>query len=98
MRLKSLRRNLHETRTYVGDINNKSAQTQKLSNEGINIVDNLIGKGQKSIDNSKLSKNVVNEMISSIDKINFISNAITEITEETNMLSLNASIEAKKSR
>ena len=94
--VEKLAQKLHETRTYVGDINNKSAQTQKLSNEGINIVDNLIGKGQKSIDNSKLSKNVVNEMISSIDKINFISNAITEITEETNMLSLNASIEAAR--
>lgn len=87
---------LHDTRAYVGDINNMSAEAQKLSNKGIKIVDDLIGKGQKSIDNSKLSKNVLNEMISSIDKINFISNAITEITEETNMLSLNASIEAAR--
>ena len=59
-----------------------SAEAQKLSNKGIKIVDDLIGKGQKSIDNSKLSKNVPN--------------AITEITEETNMLSLNASIEAAR--
>ncbi len=94
--VEKLAEKLHDTRAYVGDINNMSAEAQKLSNKGIKIVDDLIGKGQKSIDNSKLSKNVLNEMISSIDKINFISNAITEITEETNMLSLNASIEAAR--
>lgn len=35
-------------------------------------------------------------MIESINKINFISDAITEITEQTNLLSLNASIEAAR--
>ena len=35
-------------------------------------------------------------MVSSIEKINFISDAITEITEQTNLLSLNASIEAAR--
>ena len=44
----------------------------------------------------RFSKNVVNEMIESIEKINFISDAITEITEQTNLLSLNASIEAAR--
>lgn len=52
--------------------------------------------GQRSIDNSKISKEVVSEMVSSIEKINFISDAITEITEQTNLLSLNASIEAAR--
>ena len=73
-----------------------SVETQKLSNQGIEIVDNLIGKAQQSIDNSRLSKEVMKEMVESIEKINFISNAITEITEQTNLLSLNASIEAAR--
>ncbi len=94
--VEKLAERLQETKSYVGDINTMSSDTQKLSNEGLAIVDTLISKGQKSIDNSKLSKDVVSEMITSIDKINFISNAITEITEETNMLSLNASIEAAR--
>ena len=87
---------LHETKAYVSDINDMSVETQKLSNQGIEIVDNLIGKAQQSIDNSRLSKEVMKEMIESIEKINFISNAITEITEQTNLLSLNASIEAAR--
>lgn len=87
---------LHETKAYVSDINDMSVETQKLSNQGIEIVDNLIGKAQQSIDNSRLSKEVMKEMVESIEKINFISNAITEITEQTNLLSLNASIEAAR--
>lgn len=94
--VESLAEKLHETKAYVGDINDMSSETQELSNKGIDIVDNLIGKAQRSIDNSQLSKQVMNEMIESIQKINFISNAITEITEQTNLLSLNASIEAAR--
>ena len=73
-----------------------SNETQQLSTKGIEIVDELIGKAEQSINNSKLSKDVMHEMIESIDKINFISNAIMEITEQTNLLSLNASIEAAR--
>ena len=87
---------LKETKAYVTDISEMSVETQKLSNRGLTIVDELITKGQRSIDNSKISKEVVSEMVSSIEKINFISDAITEITEQTNLLSLNASIEAAR--
>ena len=81
---------LHETKAYVSDINDMSVETKQLSDQGLTIVDDLIEKGEKSKDNSRFSKNVVNEMIESINKINFISDAITEITEQTNLLSLNA--------
>ena len=81
---------LHETKAYVSDINDMSVETKQLSDQGLTIVDDLIEKGEKSKDNSRFSKNVVNEMI------NFISDAITEITEQTNLLSLNASIEAAR--
>ena len=87
---------LKETKAYVTDISDMSVETQKLSNKGLTIVDELITKGQRSIDNSKISKEVVSEMVSSIEKINFISDAITEITEQTNLLALNASIEAAR--
>ena len=83
---------LHETKAYVSDINDMSVETKQLSDQGLTIVDDLIEKGEKSKDNSRFS----NEMIESINKINFISDAITEITEQTNLLSLNASIEAAR--
>ena len=87
---------LHETKAYVSDINDMSVETKQLSDQGLTIVDDLIEKGEKSKVNSRFYKNVVNEMIESINKINFISDAITEITEQTNLLSLNASIEAAR--
>lgn len=61
---------LHETKAYVSDINDMSVETKTLSDKGITIVDDLIDKGEKSKDNSRFSKNVVNEMIESIEKIN----------------------------
>lgn len=94
--VENLAEKLHETKAYVADINDMSDETKDLSNQGLEIVDILSQKAQKSMDNSKISKDVVNEMISSIEKINFISDAITEITEQTNLLSLNASIEAAR--
>ena len=94
--VENLAERLHETKAYVSDINDMSIETQQMSNKGITIVEDLIGKGEQSIENSKISQSVVDEMIQSIEKINFISNAITEITEQTNLLSLNASIEAAR--
>lgn len=94
--VENLAEKLHETKAYVSDINDMSEETKELSNQGLEIVDVLINKAQKSIDNSKISQDVVNEMINSIEKINYISDAITEITEQTNLLSLNASIEAAR--
>ena len=94
--IENLAEKLHETKSYVSDINDMSNETQQLSTKGIEIVDELIGKAEQSINNSKLSKDVMHEMMESIDKINFISNAIMEITAQTNLLSLNASIEAAR--
>lgn len=87
---------INETKEYVSNINNMSEDTKALSQSGIEIVEELIEKSEKSKQNSKISKEVVNEMVSSIEKINFISDAITQITEQTNLLSLNASIEAAR--
>ena len=41
--VENLAEKLHETKAYVSDINDMSVETQKLSNQGIEIVDNLIG-------------------------------------------------------
>lgn len=94
--VENLAEKLHETKAYVSDINDMSNETKELSSQGLEIVDVLIEKAKKSMDNSRISKDVVSEMVSSIEKINFISDAITDITEQTNLLSLNASIEAAR--
>ena len=74
--------------------------TQTATQEVENLADRLKETKAYVTDISDMSvetqKLVVSEMVSSIEKINFISDAITEITEQTNLLSLNASIEAAR--
>jgi methyl-accepting chemotaxis protein len=77
-------------------INNLSSETEKLSTQGLIILKDLIDKSLKTRDNSMESTSMVNEMVQSINKINYISNAIAGITEQTNLLALNASIEAAR--
>lgn len=77
-------------------INNLASETKNLSTQGLVILKDLISKALKTRDNSMESTNIVNEMIDSINKINYMSNAIAGITEQTNLLALNASIEAAR--
>lgn len=77
-------------------INNLSRETEKLSTQGLVILKDLINKAIRTRENSVESTDIVNEMVESIDKINYISNAIAGITEQTNLLALNASIEAAR--
>ncbi len=87
---------LEETREYVDSINQMSKETNDLSLQGMDVVGELIEKSDKARENSKLSSNMIGEMLISIDKINYISDAIADITSQTNLLSLNASIQAAR--
>ena len=75
----------------------QSAQeANELSTKGINVVGELVEKTDKTRENSKVSGEMIGEMLESIDKINYISDVIADITSQTNLLSLNASIEAAR--
>lgn len=87
---------LESTREYVQKINAMAEETTGMSAEGLESVEDLIEKSEKTVEKSKVSLNVINEMVSSIDKIFYISDAIADITAQTNLLSLNASIEAAR--
>lgn len=64
--------------------------------DGINMLDTLIEKADRTKENSEMTENMVQEVVKSIENIDYISNAIAAITEQTNLLSLNASIEAAR--
>lgn len=81
---------------HTNHINELSSETEKLSNQGLVILKDLINKAGKAKENAIESAGMVNEMAKSIDKINYMSNAIAGITEQTNLLALNASIEAAR--
>ena len=94
--VEKLATSLEETKAYVESINDMSKATNELSVQGMSVVGELIEKSDKTRENSKISGDMINEMLESIEKINYISDAIADITSQTNLLSLNASIEAAR--
>lgn len=84
------------SREKTEKIGEKSKDTERLGRKGIVILDELIKKSEKAKVNSDESISTMSEMLKSIEKINYISDAIADITSQTNLLSLNASIEAAR--
>ena len=91
-----LKNRLDETKEYVSGMNGMTEKANEVSTEGIESVKDLIEKSGKTAEKSKVSLEVMNEMVESIDKIFYISDTIADITSQTNLLSLNASIEAAR--
>ncbi len=90
----ALRINMVEDATnFIQDL---SSNANILTNKGLSSVESLLQKSS----NTKLSTNKVAELIYSMSKsmnqINEISDTIDSITAQTNLLSLNASIEAAR--
>ena len=91
-----LKNSLDETKEYVSGMNGMTEKANEVSTEGIESVKDLIEKSGKTAEKSKVSLEVMNEMVESIDKIFYISDTIADITSQTNLLPLNASIEAAR--
>ena len=75
---------------------NLSVNTDELSKQGVNILNELVNKARKTRNNTKESSKSVKDVNNSIKNIHFISDTIAQITEQTNLLALNASIEASR--
>lgn len=73
-----------------------SASTRQLGAQGLEIVQVLVEKSDKTKLAALQVSSMVKEMNSSTDQIDAISGTISDITEQTNLLSLNASIEAAR--
>ncbi|OOM11336.1 methyl-accepting chemotaxis protein [Clostridium saccharobutylicum] len=78
------------------EIDELSNNTKDLGSKGLFMIDMLIEKSNKT----KIATNEVNEIVQDMNestkKINTISETIAEITEQTGLLSLNASIESAR--
>ena len=94
--VEKLASSLNDTKQNVDNINEMSNETGELSEQGKDMVNLLIDKSGQTMDKSKTTMQVMDEVMASIDKINYISDAIADITSQTNLLSLNASIEAAR--
>lgn len=82
-----------ESAKEVGEI---SSETEKLGSKGLDIVETLTLKSEKTKESSQHVGRVVEDVNNSISQITLISDSISQITAQTNLLSLNASIEAAR--
>lgn len=73
-----------------------SSTTQQLNSKGLSMVETLIEKSQKTKSSTMQVFEIVSDMDKSTAEINAISDKISDITAQTNLLSLNASIEAAR--
>ncbi|MBB6215492.1 methyl-accepting chemotaxis protein [Anaerosolibacter carboniphilus] len=70
--------------------------TDELSDKGLKAVETLIGTTDKNNTATNSISEVINKVSESSNKINVITETITQISQQTNLLALNASIEAAR--
>ncbi|QGU96884.1 HAMP domain-containing protein [Clostridium bovifaecis] len=83
--------NIAESTEKMGEV---SSDTQSLSSRGLNRLKELTEKSHITKASAGEVSKTVQDVNSSMNEINAISDTISQITEQTNLLSLNASIEA----
>lgn len=78
------------------EMNELSSSAQELSNKGLQMVQVLADKSDETKVSAVTVTEIIEDMNVSTQEINKISDTITQITDQTNLLSLNASIEAAR--
>lgn len=87
---------IEEEQIYINKLNLSAGEVIKLKNEGFDILGDLI---QKTINNNEYLKKVQEIIVDtneSAEKIEVASQMIKNIAEQTNLLALNAAIEAAR--
>ncbi|MBU3181751.1 methyl-accepting chemotaxis protein [Clostridium psychrophilum] len=73
-----------------------SSDTKNLGSKGLSMIDTLIEKSNKTKLSTKEVEHIVQDMNESTKQIDSISETLVNITTQTNLLSLNASIESAR--
>ncbi|AKA69645.1 methyl-accepting chemotaxis protein [Clostridium scatologenes] len=73
-----------------------SKGTKELSSKGLSMIHTLVEKSDKTKTTTKSVNDIIYAMNESAKQINIISETISDITAQTNLLSLNASIESAR--
>ena len=67
--VENLNESLEASRDYVKGMNDMAEDANRISSDGLQSVHDLIEKSEKTVEKSKVSLSVMNEMVESIDKI-----------------------------
>jgi len=88
--------NIQKVSNSIDDIISMFTEASAIDIKGGKVVKLLLEKTEQSNSASLRASNAINEMNTSSEKISVIMNTITQIASQTNLLSLNASIEAAR--
>jgi methyl-accepting chemotaxis protein len=81
---------------YIKNLNNSTSNVNKLKNEGLELIKDLLDKTDINIKSSMEVKEVIKETSKSASRIVEASKMIKNISRQTNLLALNAAIEAAR--
>ena len=81
---------------YIKNLNNSTSNVNKLKNEGLELIKDLVDKTDINIKSSMEVKEVIKETSKSASRIVEASEMIKNISRQTNLLALNAAIEAAR--
>lgn len=82
--------------SYIKDLNQAQERVNSLKNEGLDILEDLVGKTELNSRSSQEVQELIGETNRSAEAIANASEMIESIAEQTNLLALNAAIEAAR--
>lgn len=94
--LEVIQKDLQESIVRLGNITNISQATSKNSTETVNELENIILKLSRLIELVQTSADAINALNEKTSEINSVVNLIKDIADQTNLLALNAAIEAAR--
>nr|WP_273129740.1 methyl-accepting chemotaxis protein [Bacillus weihaiensis] len=94
--MNELSKNLDSITNVSVQMNDLTLQTTELGNKGLKQISLLTEKSYETKNASKEVESVIKEVASHMTEINGFIQTISQITDQTNLLSLNASIEAAR--
>lgn len=94
--MNDLSNRLDKVSVNSNEMNKISSDTKNLGSKGLCMIDTLIKKSNKTKASTKEVEHIVQDMNESTKQIDSISETLVNITTQTNLLSLNASIESAR--
>lgn len=94
--LSSFSSNIENLAENITNVHIKVLDTDKLADSGLNAIENLDVSLKDLEDSFNISNSTVNSLVSKLESVNTITDSISQIANQTNLLSLNAAIEAAR--
>ena len=94
--MKETASSVHEIMAKTKDIHAKASDTSGLANVSEKNIGQVRNQMQQIFDTTQNTSSLIGNLINQSKQIQMITNVITEITDQTNLLALNAAIEAAR--